>query len=69
MDNQDDGYSEYFVTIPQEAGKVAQFTIKGRTKITMDGASVNSALTMTLTITPIDTITYKSNVTTSATAE
>lgn len=62
VDKVDEQYSEYYVTIPAGVDKRAQFYIKGRTKIKLDGAGVNSALTMTLTITPIDAIAFQPSV-------
>jgi hypothetical protein len=53
-----DGTSEYFLTIPS-ANKKAAFGIKGRTKIKVDGAGVNSAVTMTLTIIPTEPISFQ----------
>ena len=54
--------SEYFVTIPaptaEDADKVSAFRIRGMSGIKLNAASVNAALTMTLTVTPNAEITF-----------
>lgn len=54
--------SEYFVTIPaptaENADKVSAFRIRGMSGIKLNAASVNAALTMVLTVTPNEEITF-----------
>jgi hypothetical protein len=54
--------SEYYVTIPnptaENADKVSAFRIRGMSGIKLNSASVNAALTMVLTVTPNDEITF-----------
>ena len=56
--------SEYFLTIPSGGSNKAAFGMKGRTRIKVDGAGVNSAVTMTLTIAPTEPITFQAAKTT-----
>ena len=51
--------SEYNVTIPNVVGEEdSVFCIHGTSAIKLNAASVNAALTMTLTVTPVDEITF-----------
>lgn len=50
--------SEYNVTIPNGVEEPSVFCIHGTSAIKLNAASVNAALTMTLTVTPVDEITF-----------
>ena len=57
--------SKYFVTIPHTSGHVSNvtadnsvFAITGLTSAKVNGASVNGAMTMTVTITPVEPIEF-----------
>lgn len=57
--------SKYFVTIPHTSGKFSTntsensvFAIQGLTSVKVNGASVNGAMTMTLTVTPVAPIEF-----------
>lgn len=50
--------TSYIVTIPNGSNKASQFAIGATSSIKLDGVGVNSALTMTLTLTPVKEITF-----------
>ena len=47
-----------FIPNPEEPAKPNAFTINGTTGVKLDGAGVNAALTMTVTITPVKEIVF-----------
>lgn len=50
--------TEYLLCIPNGDDSFSKFTINGTSSIKLDGAGVNAALTMTLTLTPVKEITF-----------
>lgn len=51
----------FYLTIPNGEDK-AVFTIMAKPSIKVDGAGVNSAITMTLTLTPTEVIDFKESI-------
>lgn len=52
----------FYLTIPNGVEDRAVFTIMAKPSIKVDGAGVNSAITMTLTLTPTEVIDFKESV-------